>query len=128
MSFDIFFLYPKLERIDTMNILDRLKLELNNKEYFTDTEYETFLNENALNPLDNYNKSTMQRDLLYTVVDILEAVANDVDLMRRVETEFATTNEAVKFINDRIDRIRNRILNIPDNEEEYSNVGLLFFR
>jgi DNA polymerase II small subunit/DNA polymerase delta subunit B len=111
-----------------MQNLDRLKLELNNKEYFTEDEYTTFLTENGLDPLVEYNKSTNQRNLLWTVVDILEAVANDVDLMRKVETEFATTSDAVKHINDRIERIKNRIQTIPDAEEEYSNISLFFTR
>ena len=111
-----------------MQNLERLKLELNNKEYFTDEEYIQFLDENNLNNLDEYNKSTNQRNLLWTVVDILESVANDVDLMRKVETEFATTSDAVKHINDRIERIKNRIQTIPDAEEEYSNISLFFTR
>jgi chaperonin cofactor prefoldin len=111
-----------------MTVLERLKLELANKEYFSDAEYTTFLQENNLNANDTYNKSTMQRDLLYTVVDILEAVANDVDLMRKVETEFATTSEAIKYLNDRIERIKNRIATIPGSDEEYSNVALLFYK
>ena len=111
-----------------MQNLERLKLELNNKEYFTDEEYIQFLDENNLNNLAEYNKSTNQRNLLWTVVDILESVANDVDLMRRVETEFATTSDAVKHINDRIERIKNRIQTIPDAEEEYSNISLFFTR
>ena len=107
----------------------RLKLELNNKEYFTEEEYIQFLEENDLNHKEEYNKATMQRKLLWTVVDVLEAVANDVDLMRRVETEFATTTDAVKHINDRIERIKNRIQTIPDGEdEEYTNISLFFTR
>ena len=111
-----------------MDNLDRLKLELNNKEYFTDEEYIQFLDENNLVHNEIYNKSTNQRNLLWTVVDILESVANDVDLMRKVETEFATTSDAVKHINDRIERIKNRIQTIPDAEEEYSNISLFFTR
>lgn len=111
-----------------MTVLERLKLELNNKEYFTDAEYQVYLEENNLVYTEQYNKNTMQRDLLYTVVDILESVANDVDLMRKIETEFATTSEAIRFLNDRIDRIRNRILNIADTDETVSNVSLLFTR
>lgn len=116
------------ERNDFMTNLERLKLELNNKEYFTDTEYITLLNENNLIETDTYDKGNNQRDLLWTVVDILEAVANNVDLMRKVETEFTTTSQAVKYINDRIERIKNRIQTIPDAEEEYSNFSLMFTR
>ncbi|MBU5311061.1 hypothetical protein KQI38_03410 [Tissierella carlieri] len=111
-----------------MNNIERLKLELNNREYFTDGEYAIFLEENNLNSIDEYDKSTMQRDLLYTVIDVLESLANDVDLMRKIETEFTTTSEAVKFINDRIERIKNRIENIRDDAGEYSSFQLLFTR
>lgn len=111
-----------------MTVLERLKLELANKEYFTDTEYTTFLLENNLNANDVYDKSTMQRSLLWTVVDILEAVANDVDLMRKIETEFTTTSQAIKYLNDRIERIKNRISTIPEYEEEYSDISLLFYK
>lgn len=111
-----------------MTNLERLKLELSNKQYFTDAEYTTFLLENDLISNDIYDKTTMQRDLLYTVIDILESLANDVDLMRKVETEFTTTSQAVKFLNDRIERIKSRIENIRDDSAEYSSFQLLFTR
>ncbi len=44
-----------------MTVLERLKLELSNKEYFTDQEYTTFLQENNLTATDNYDKTTMQK-------------------------------------------------------------------
>ncbi len=77
-----------------MTVLERLKLELNNKEYLTDTEYSQFLKENDFDVviMPEYDKTTMQKALLYTVIDVLEVVSNDVDLMRRVETEFTNTN------------------------------------
>ena len=48
--------------------------------------------------------------------------------MRKIETEFTTTSEAVKFLNDRIERIKVRIENIRDDAEEYSSFQLLFTR
>ncbi|WP_026893780.1 hypothetical protein [Clostridiisalibacter paucivorans] len=111
-----------------MTNLERLKLELNHKEYFTDNEYKIFLSENGLNGDDTYNKDLNQRDLLYTVVDILEAVANDVDLMRKIDTEFQTTSQAIKYLENRIEKIRNRIMDIEDADAGYSNVSLLFTR
>lgn len=113
-----------------MNNLSRLKLELNNKEYFTDEEYTQFLNENELQHDSNYDKVTMQTNLLYTVVDVLESVANDIDLMRKIETEFATTSDAVKHLENRIDKIRLRIqeITIDEDDEEYSSFSLFFTR
>ena len=111
-------------------VLDRLKIELNNKDYFEDTVYTMYLSENSLTASDNYVKATMQRDLLLTVVDILEAVSNDVDLMRKVsdDTTGLSTSEAYKVLQSRIQDLKARIATIPttDTTEDFSNVSLLF--
>ncbi|MCD2346229.1 hypothetical protein [Clostridium guangxiense] len=113
-----------------MTVLDRLKIELNNKDYFEDSTYTMYLSENNLTATDNYDKSTMQRDLLLSVVDILEAIANDVDLMRKVsdDTTGLSTSEAYKLLQSRIQDIKSRIATLPstDTTEEYSNISLLF--
>ncbi len=90
-----------------MKVLDRLKLELNNKDYFSDKEYIIYLEENDLKATDEYIKKDMQKDLLITVVDVLESVSNDVDLMRKItdgSTDF-TTSEAYKLLKKRIEDI-----------------------
>ncbi|OOO67154.1 hypothetical protein BS638_06390 [Clostridium tepidum] len=113
-----------------MKVLDRLKLELNNKDYFSDSEYTIYLQENDLQADAEYIKKDMQKDLLITVVDILESVSNDVDLMRKItdgSTDF-TTNEAYKLLRKRIEDIKQRIASIPQTEEDYSNISLLFTR
>ena len=113
-----------------MNVLERLKVELNHQDYFTDDEYTMYLSENSLNSTDTYNKSTMQRKLLLTVIDILEAISNDVDMMRKVED--ATTNmsisECAKYLEQRIERIKDKIATLPDPDDtgEDSNVFMLF--
>ncbi len=101
-----------------MTVLERLKLELNNKEYLTDAEYIQFLTENNLISTDAYDKATMQKALLLTVIDILEVVANDVNIMRRVETEFTTTSDAYKHLQERIQNIKDRIAAIITNSTE----------
>ena len=53
-----------------MTNLERLKLELSNKSYYTDDEYNVFLNENNLIPTDTYDKTNNEIDLLKTVVNI----------------------------------------------------------
>lgn len=114
-----------------MTILERLKLELSNKEYFTDAEYTVFLSENGLLPSDNYNKQLHQRNLLYTCVDILEAVSNDVDMMRRVsdDTTGLTTEQAYKYLTDRINKIKDKIATLPtDDEVENNSFTLMFTR
>jgi len=109
-----------------MTNLERLKVELSNKEYFTDEVYGMYLEENSLNPAEDYDKATNQRDLLYTVIDILEALSNDVDLFRKTETEFITTGEAYKYLEKRINDINKRILALPSNKED-SDFSQMFY-
>jgi hypothetical protein len=113
-----------------MTVIDRLKMELSKKSYFEDSEYIQFLTENDLTNTATYDKETMQKKLLYTVIDILEAVANDIDKMRRVETEFETTDAAYKFMQTRIQDIKKRISAIPDDidPETSSPWSLMFTR
>ena len=111
-----------------MTVLDRLKLELANKEYMTDDEYIVFIKENNLDETTTYDKATMQKELLLTVLDILEVVSNDVDIMRKVETEFSTTSDAYKYLEKRIAQIKDRIASLPIEEEEYSPFSLMYTR
>ncbi|ABR48982.1 conserved hypothetical protein [Alkaliphilus metalliredigens QYMF] len=110
-----------------MTNLQRLKLELNNKEYFTDTEYTVFLEENNLSPEDTYIKEGNQRSLLYTIVDILESLLNDVDLYRRVQTEFQTTGQAVQYFRNRIQDLKIKIQDLSD-DADVSPFTLMFTR
>ena len=111
-----------------MQVLQRLKMELSNQEYFSDEQYIQFLTENSLTPTDEYNKSTMQKQLLYTVLDILEAVSNDIDVMRSIETEFSNEGSAYKYIADRIQQVKDKIASIPIPEEDYSCFSLMYTR
>ena len=113
-----------------MQVLQRLKMELSNQEYFSDEQYIQFLAENSLTPTDEYNKPTMQRNLLLTVLDILEAVSNDIDVMRSIETEFSNEGSAYKYIADRIQQVKDKIATIPDpnEEDETSCFSLMYTR
>ena len=109
-----------------MQVLDRLKMELSNKSYFPDEQYTQFLTENSLTSTDEYDKQTMQKPLLYTVLDILEAVSNDIDIMRSIETEFSNEGSAYKYIADRIQQVKDKIASIPEPDEEYSCFSLMY--
>lgn len=117
-----------LRKGDYMFVIDRLLLELANKEYLTKEEYKQFLVENNLEPNSLYNKASMQKSLLLTVLDVLEVVSNDIDIMRKVETEFTTTSDAYKYLEQRIAQVKDRIAAIPDPEKEYSPFSLLYTR
>ena len=109
-----------------MKILDRLKMELSNQEYFSDEQYTQFLLENGLSAVAEYNKATDQTQMLLSALDILEAVSNDIDIMRQTITEFTTTSQAYKYLEKRIQNLRDKIASIPEPEEEYSCFSLMF--
>ena len=111
-----------------MQVLDRLKMELSNQQYFPDNQYIQFLTENSLTPTDEYDKSTMQKSLLFTVVDILEAVTNDIDLMTGISTEFSNIGQAYEFLEARIQQVKDKIASIPEPEEDYSCFSLMYTR
>ena len=111
-----------------MNVLDRLKLELSNKEYFSDEQYTQFLTENSLSATEEYDKQTMQKALLLTVIDVLDAIANDTDIMQSISTEFTTVGAAYKYIEQRIGQIKDKIASIPEPDEEYSCFSLMYTR
>lgn len=111
-----------------MQVLQRLKMELSNQEYFTDEQYIQFLVENDLIHTDEYVKTDMQRNLLYTVLDVLEAVTNDIDLMTGISTEFNDIGQAYQFLEARIQQVKDKIAAIPEPEENYSCFSLMYTR
>lgn len=111
-----------------MQVLQRLKMELSNQEYFSDEQYIQFLVENDLTPTDEYIKADMQKQLLYTVIDVLEAVTNDIDLMTGISTEFSNIGQAYQFLEARIQQVKDKIAAIPEPEEDYSCFSLMYTR
>ena len=113
-----------------MTVIERLKLELSNKEYYTDAEYTVFLDENSLMPNIDYDKSTMQRNLLFTCTDIFQTLANDVDVMRKIDlVGITSTDSAITWIRQRIEDIKTRIATIEvEGAEDFTNVHMLFTR
>ncbi|MBW9169760.1 hypothetical protein K2F43_00905 [Clostridium estertheticum] len=113
-----------------MTVLERFKLELSKKEYYTDVEYTVFLNENSLIALSEYDKSTMQRNLLFSVVAVFETLSNDVDVMRKIDvTGVTSVDVAIAWINKRVIDIKTKISTIEvEGAEEFTNVGMLFSR
>lgn len=115
-----------------MTILERLKLELNNQQYYTDEQYTQFLTENNLTASSNYIKLDHQRKLLLTVIDILETISNDIDLMRKVadSTTGFTVENASKYLNERIEQLKKRVSTIIDSDDILSNQNVrpLFYK
>lgn len=111
-----------------MKVYDRLVMELSNQQYLTEEQYYQFLVENDLDPVVEYDKQSMQKQLLFTVLDVLEAVTNDIDVMSNISTEFTDIGQAYQFLEQRIQNIRDKIASIPDPEEEYSAFSLMYTR
>lgn len=109
-------------------VLERVKFELGYRPYYSDEEYSLIIYENHLNPEATYNKDTDQRNMLESVYAIMQTLANDIDIFRKIETEFSTEDQAYKYLQLRLQDIQNRIDTIPDPEvEEQSNVSYLFY-
>ena len=111
-----------------MKVYDRLLMELSNQQYLTEEQYNQYLAENDLVPTDEYNKAEMQKQLLFAVIDILEAVTNDIDLMTGISTEFSNIGQAYEFLEMRIINIKDKIAAIPEPEENYSAFSLMYTR
>lgn len=111
-----------------MKIIERLQMELNNKEYMSMLQYKTLLEENNLVAEDNYIKSEHQIQLLETVKDVLNVLSNNIELMMKQETEFITTSEAYRNLDIRISKLENRIADLKFQEESSSHIRPLFFR
>ena len=112
-----------------MTNLERLKLELSNKSYYTDNEYNVFLNENNLVPTDTYDKVNNEIDLLKTVVNILETLSNDIDIMRKIDSKDITSiDQASLYLSKRITTIENKILDLEEKKNGNSNITYLFYR
>ena len=85
---------------------DRLMVELNNRMYYEKEVYEKFLNENGLNAEDTFDKNTDHAKLLETVYSILQTLLSNIDMYRKIETEFVTSGQAATALQDRLKNLR----------------------
>lgn len=107
---------------------DRLLIELNNRMYYDKAVYEKFLNENALNPNDTYDKNTDHAQLLETVYAILHTLLSNIDAYRKIETEFVTQGEAATVLQNRLKYLRSEIDRIKaDMHYEDSDFTYMYF-
>lgn len=97
---------------------DRLMMYLNHKQYYPEYEMCVYLSENGLEATDLYNKNTDYRKMHCAILEILESLTNNIDLFRTVETEFATTSEAYASLERRIQKLKQKIDEIPDEPVE----------
>lgn len=105
-------------RESSVTCLDRIKIELNSKPYYADDMLKIYLDENGLDPYEIYSKDTDYKKLLQAVCDVLEAVSNDPDQMRSIQTEFSTTSEAAKYMERRIALLQKKVNALTDSSDD----------
>lgn len=99
-----------------MTNINRLTLEMNNKEYFENTQevYETILDEHGLDPQDEYEVANDRVALQESVYSILQMLSNNLDLFCKIETEFITKSAAYAYLQKRLADIRAEIDRVKD--------------
>jgi hypothetical protein len=88
---------------------ERLMVELNNREYYSKETYEKFLNENGLDAYSTFDKNTDHAQLLETVYSILQTLLSNIDMYRKIETEFVTAGQAATALQNRLKDLRAEI-------------------
>lgn len=110
-----------------MTNIERLKLELAHKSYFSDEEYTVLMEEQGLSANEEYKKETNQSALLHTVIAVLETLSNDINYYRTVQTEFVTNTQAYEHLKNRIDELYKKIALIPSYEPTVSQFTNMYY-
>lgn len=111
--------YPEARELHAnVTNYERLMMYLNHKQYYTEYEMMVYLSENGLEPSADYDKNTDYRKMHCALLEILESLTNNIDVFRTVETEFATTSEAYNYLERRIQKLKQKIDEIPDEPVE----------
>lgn len=111
--------YPEDQALhENVSNYDRLMMYLNHKQYYPKYEMCVFLTENGLEGSEIYDENTGYRKMHCAILEILESLANNIDIFRTVETEFATTTEAYNYLERRIQKLKQKIDEIPDEPVE----------
>lgn len=116
---------PDIEIGSGFTNYDRLLVELNNRMYYDKYTYTRFLNENGLNAFDTFDKNTDHAQLLETVYSILQTLLSNIDMYRKIETEFTTVGEAANALQNRLKNLRAEINRIKA-EMHYNDSDFTF--
>lgn len=106
---------PHAETLTGFSNYDRLLLELNGRMYYDQYTYYRLLNENGLDADATYDKNTDHAQLLETVYSILQTLLSNIDVFRKIETEFVTQGEAATALQNRLKSLRNEIDRVKAN-------------
>ena len=119
---------PGMELNTGFTNYERLLVELNNRMYYDESIYKKFLNENGLDAEELYDKNTDHAQLLETVYSIIQTLYNNIDVFRKVETEFVTQGEAASALQNRLKNLRTEIERVKaEMHYEESDFTFMFF-
>lgn len=104
---------------------ERLLVELNNRMYYEKETYQKFLNENGLIAEETFDKNTDHAQLLETVYSILQTLLSNIDMYRKIETEFVTSGQASTALQNRLKDLRAEI-NMIKAEMHYEDSDFSF--
>lgn len=105
-----------------MTNLERLKLALDNKSYFTDSEYTVLLSESGLTATDTYI-TTNKPAILKTQIEIFNMLLSDISKYTSVTTEFTTVTQAYANLKDRINSLTNELNSLSDySDTEHKSI------
>lgn len=113
-----------------MNNLERLKFELSGKEYFDnqDSLLTEILEENGLDATEDYSKDNDRVAMLESVYEVMQALSNNIEMFRKVETEFTTVSAAYQYLQNRLKDIRGEINRVKDETGTSDRItGYMFF-
>lgn len=120
-----------------MTNYERLNYEMNDKDYFGSSQtdlYENILQDNNLDPYEDYSKENDRVNMLESVFDLLSMLSNDIDKFRKVETEFVNTSAAYQYLQkrlkdlrDEIDRVKLETAYTDEQGNTSSVVGFMYY-
>lgn len=94
------------------------------------SELEVYLQENGLNPSEEYNSDNKQNTIkIYqTALSILESIANNPSLMKDYKQDDISVSNFADALQNRIDQLDSKIrrMKIEHENESKSNVFMLF--
>jgi len=102
----------------TMTYLDRIKLELQDIS-FNDAELTVLAQENGItNPTSEYDptSNTAKRAIYSTVLSVLEAIANNPNLMKSYKNEDISIMDFAESIQNRIAQLERKIRLLPSDD------------
>jgi len=101
-----------------MTYLERIKLELQ-EITFSDTELTVLAQENGIpNPTSEYDptSNTSKRAIYSTVLSVLEAIANNPNLMKNYKNEDISIMDFAESIQNRISQLERKIRLLPADD------------